>query len=441
MTDVLASSETQTCQTGQVVVNKGGDQWVTWANGFALTGCQVGVAISNSSGGTLPGTPLTVITSGRINWAAFNIGAGAQGTVVSGKTPGRGTVSTSIIGTCDASGEITIWPSYIGVASVLSPSETDASNYGADPTGSISAVAALVAAYTAALTGSERLHFAIGIYKIDSNITFPKGLTYQFDRGAIFNVSPGITCAFLDTIVADPTAQLFEGSGSVTLTGATFVASGWSGNAANKYTVSDNGSLAANSLIDGATCSSVLGVNHSTSAAIVSGQIDAALRVDMANAGGGTWDVSNSLTASDAVAVSYAAGNRGTHEIMSSYLKGLGAGDATPFSCGTDTWGGATPSEGASSIGIAQSNAIGEFDLAEGGVRYSAFNTPPTLPTESPVNGSRFSGDRIGKPGIGRDRHQLHGYGKRGQARLPVHPQLEPHYYYRRSVCRCPGPD
>jgi hypothetical protein len=116
MTDILSPSEVNPAQVGQVVVDVGGNVWKTWANASGNSGCQIGVVTQT----TLPGHPLQVVTSGRISYAQYNIGAGSAGTIVAGFTPSRGSIGT-VIGTCDSSGSMTIAPSYIGFSTEFSP--------------------------------------------------------------------------------------------------------------------------------------------------------------------------------------------------------------------------------------------------------------------------------------------------------------------------------
>lgn len=112
MPDILAASEPQAVQVGQVVVNTGADVWKTWNNASSLTGAMVGIVLV----GGLPGNYIQVTTVGRFPYQAFNLGAGNSGTIVAGFTPSRGSAGT-VIGTCDASGELFILPSTVNQAS------------------------------------------------------------------------------------------------------------------------------------------------------------------------------------------------------------------------------------------------------------------------------------------------------------------------------------
>src|SRR5579859_2618470 len=111
MGDILSAAETQPVQPGQVVVNVGADIWKTWANASNVTGAIVGVV---SIGGR-PGTPISVVTSGRFPYHAFNLGAGNATSIVAGFTPSRGSTGT-VLGVCDPSGELFIYPTQIGQA-------------------------------------------------------------------------------------------------------------------------------------------------------------------------------------------------------------------------------------------------------------------------------------------------------------------------------------
>jgi parallel beta-helix repeat protein len=104
-----------------------------------------------------------------------------------------------------------------GLGSVLKSTTAilDARDYGIDLTGTVDATPGLMAAYTEALNaGTGILNFAAGTYNIAHSINFPAGLTYKFARGAVFNIASGSLITFFDKVEADPTTQIFSGSGT-----------------------------------------------------------------------------------------------------------------------------------------------------------------------------------------------------------------------------------
>ena len=101
---------------GAVVVNIGGTTWdfYTGASQSTYPGHQIGVIIGPSSV-IVQGNPVAVQTCGIIPPDYFNIGAGNAGTVIAtgGSVLGRGSAG-QVIGTADSSGNVTIYPSYVG---------------------------------------------------------------------------------------------------------------------------------------------------------------------------------------------------------------------------------------------------------------------------------------------------------------------------------------
>ena len=138
--------------------------------------------------------------------------------------------------------------------------------------------------------------------------------------------------------------------------------------------VTDNGEPVplVNPYIFNAQIPSVVSINHQVSPTLPLGAFDSALRVDMNTDGGGQWDIGDSETGSTVVMLSHNAGNRGTHSAIGGYIHGLGVGDAIPFSFDIDAFGGYGPAEGASSVSAPESGCVGEFDLAQGGTRYTS---------------------------------------------------------------------
>ena len=101
---------------GRVVVDTGGGTWLPWAQGSANVGCDMGIVVQPPGA---PGTPMQVQVAGQVPYNLFNLGGGNPTYVVAGATPGRGSSGGQCIGTCDASGTITMWPSYVGVPSQM----------------------------------------------------------------------------------------------------------------------------------------------------------------------------------------------------------------------------------------------------------------------------------------------------------------------------------
>lgn len=146
-------------------------------------------------------------------------------------------------------------------------------------------------------------------------------------------------------------------------------------------------------------CSYVSSINHQSSPNIPIGSYDTALRIDMKNTGGGSWDVDETITGSSCQWLTHIAGNQGTHELITGNMVGLGIGDCIPFSMIVDSWGGGTTLDDGPSV--SESSNVGEFDWAEGGARYASFNAGP-VPVESLVHGGCiFTGTVTGSPSTG----------------------------------------
>lgn len=94
---------------GQVVVHQGNDVWLPY-NQASNTGGAIAVALSPA----LPGNPLQIQTTGTVANQLLSLGAGnASAVVVVGNTLQRGSVGITQIGECDASGRVTLYPSFL----------------------------------------------------------------------------------------------------------------------------------------------------------------------------------------------------------------------------------------------------------------------------------------------------------------------------------------
>ena len=146
-------------------------------------------------------------------------------------------------------------------------------------------------------------------------------------------------------------------------------------------------------------CSWLSSVNHQVNPpGLIDGTYDTALRIDMSGTGGGFWDSGSTESGSSTTWFSFIAGNRGTHELIDGYIRGTGVGDCIPMSMGADAYGGITPAFGALSVPAPLASPTGEFDFAQGGVRYSSFAGP--VPTET-SNNSIFQASVTGGPAHG----------------------------------------
>lgn len=106
----LSPNASQMASIGQCLVDIGGGVWLPYPQATTYLGCVIGLAVTNA----VPGGGIRVLVTGEFPQSAFNIGSGAAGTVVAGTTPSRG-YTGQVIGTCNTSGSITMWPSYVGV--------------------------------------------------------------------------------------------------------------------------------------------------------------------------------------------------------------------------------------------------------------------------------------------------------------------------------------
>jgi hypothetical protein len=120
----LSPQATQAVQPGQVVVDLGRDIWLPW-NQISLTaqaGCRIAVALT----GAVPGQSFATIVSGPVPVSLFSLGAGRSTYVIAGVVPARQLMSGNgqVIGYCDPSGTIEVYPSYVGATpfTLLPPS-------------------------------------------------------------------------------------------------------------------------------------------------------------------------------------------------------------------------------------------------------------------------------------------------------------------------------